>query len=76
MIAEVAIVIAFINGGVALLMLRQYITLATASLEFASVILGSIEEEDGTLTVNPVVLAGVSMEHISLVSGLVRWIRG
>ncbi|HWQ42508.1 MAG TPA: hypothetical protein VN456_10805 [Desulfosporosinus sp.] len=60
-----------------ILMLRQYILLATASLDFASVILGSIEEEeDGTLTVNPVVLAGVSMDHISLVGGLVRWIRG
>lgn len=55
---------------------RRYLSLAEISLEFAGMVAGSITEEDGEDGVDPVVLAGVSMDHLSHLSGLVRWIRG
>lgn len=36
----------------------------------------SIEEhEDGSITVDPLALAGNSMDHLSQLSGLLKWIR-
>jgi len=61
---------------VALYMLyRQYIALAQEAVEFAGIVLTSLEEDDGEIRVDPMVLAGVSMDHLSHVTGLVRWIR-
>ncbi|MDD1729997.1 MAG: hypothetical protein LUQ50_13120 [Methanospirillum sp.] len=81
MIAEVlsgiSVGFAVLNGGGLYLLYRQYISLAESSLEFAAIVMESIqEEEDGTLVVDPVTLAGVSMYHLSQMSGIVKWIRG
>jgi len=67
---------AVINGAAAYLVYRQYLSLAEVSLEFAGMVAGSITEEEGEIRVDPVVLAGESMDHLSHLSGLVRWIRG
>lgn len=57
-------------------MFRQYLALAEASLEFAAVVVESIrEQEDGSIIVDPMNLAGVSMDHLSQISGLIRWIK-
>nr|WP_319537627.1 hypothetical protein [uncultured Methanospirillum sp.] len=66
---------AVLNGAAAYLVYRQYLSLAEISLEFAGMVAESITEEDGEIRVDPMVLAGVSMDHLSHVSGLVRWIR-
>ncbi|PWR71292.1 hypothetical protein [Methanospirillum lacunae] len=65
-----------VNAVIALMMVRRYLALATSSMEFASLIVSSIEEnEDGTISVNPLVLAATSMDHLSQLSGMLRWIR-
>ncbi|MFH0968575.1 MAG: hypothetical protein V1862_12915 [Methanobacteriota archaeon] len=69
--------IAILNGVAAYLLYRQYISLAEVSLEFAAVVVESIREQgDGSIDVDPVVLAGLSMDHLSRLGGLVKWIRG
>lgn len=66
---------AVLNGVAAYLVYRQYVSLAEVSLEFAGIVAESITEEEGEIRVDPMVLAGVSMDHLSHVSGLVKWIR-
>ena len=66
---------AVINGAAAYLVYRQYVSLAEVSLEFAGIVAESITEEDGEIRVDPMILAGVCMDHLSHVSGLVRWLR-
>ncbi|MGV8109131.1 hypothetical protein [Methanospirillum sp.] len=45
-------------------------------MEFAALVISSIEEaEDGTISVNPLSLAATSMDHISQLSGLLKWVR-
>ncbi len=67
--------VAVLNGAAAYLVYRQYLSLAEVSLEFAGMVAESITEEDGEIRVDPMVLAGVSIDHMSHLSGLVRWIR-
>jgi hypothetical protein len=65
-----------LNAIVALLLYRQYLTLAVSSMEFAALITSSIEEkEDGTLSVDPLTLAATTMDHMSQLSGILKWIR-
>jgi len=68
---------ATITNVVALILVyRQYVKLAAASMEYAAMVVESIEEhEDGTITIDPLALAGTSMDHISQLSGLLKWIR-
>ena len=59
-----------------ILLYRQYLILAESSLEYAAMVIESIEESDeGALSLDPVALAGYSMDHLSQISGLVKWIR-
>jgi hypothetical protein len=65
-----------INAIAALLVYRQYLKLASESMEFAALVITSIEEaEDGTISVNPLALAATSMDHVSQLSGLLKWVR-
>ena len=65
-----------INAVAAILVYRQYLKLASESMEFAAMVISSIEEaEDGTISVNPLSLAATSMDHISQLSGLLKWVR-
>ncbi len=65
-----------INGIALVLMYRQYLSLASESMEFAAMVVESIEEiEDGKIQVDPLALAATSMDHISQLSGLLKWIR-
>jgi hypothetical protein len=65
-----------INAIAALLVYRQYLQLAASSMEYAAMVIESLEEhEDGSITVDPLALAGTSMDHISQLSGLLKWIR-
>ncbi|WP_300039469.1 hypothetical protein [Methanospirillum sp.] len=58
------------------LVYRQYLKLASESMEFAALVISLIEEaEDGTIPVNPLSLAATSMDHISQLSGLLKWVR-
>jgi hypothetical protein len=51
-----------INAIAALLVYRQYLKLASESMEFAALVISSIEEaEDGTISVNPLSLAATSI---------------
>jgi hypothetical protein len=57
-------------------MYRQYLALAYESMEFVAMVIESIEEvESGEIQVNPLALAAVSMDHISQLSGMLKWIR-
>ena len=65
-----------INAVAALLVHRQYLKLASESMEFAALVISSIEEaEDGTISVNPLSLAATSMDHVSQLSRLFKWVR-
>ncbi|HWQ66143.1 MAG TPA: hypothetical protein VN372_04650 [Methanospirillum sp.] len=67
---------AVINGIGLYLVYRQYRVLASTSMEFAAQVIASIkEDQDGTLMVDTLDLAGISMDHISQLSGLIRWIK-
>ena len=57
------------------LIYRKYVSLAAASVEFAGIIMESIREQEGEIVMDPLVLAGISMDHLSQVSGMVKWIR-
>ncbi len=77
LVSGISIGFAFLNGGAAYLLYRQYVSLAGVSLEFAAMIAESIkEQEDGSITMDPMFLAGLSMDHMSELGGLVKWIRG
>jgi hypothetical protein len=65
-----------INAIAALLVYWQYLQLAASSMEYAVMVIESLEEhEDGSIIVDPLALAGTSMDHISQLSGLLKWIR-
>ncbi len=77
LVSGVSVGFAVLNGGALYLLYRQYISLAESSLQFAAIVMESIrEEEDGTMVVDPINLAGISMDHLSQMSGIVKWIRG
>ncbi len=76
-IAGVSAGIAVVNGGALFLVLRQYLTLAEISHEFAAGIVESVrEEEDGAVSVDALAVAGQAMDHLGQLGGLVRWMRG
>ncbi|WP_319537906.1 hypothetical protein [uncultured Methanospirillum sp.] len=65
-----------INTIAAILLYRQYVKLAYESVEFAELVITSIEEaEDGSVSIDPLSLAASSMDHVSQLSGLLKWIR-
>ena len=65
-----------INGIAAILIYRQYLKLAAESVEFAAMVITAIEEgDDGSVRVDPLALAASSMDHISQLSGLLKWVR-
>lgn len=76
LMAGVGCSFAILNGGAAYLLFRQYLSLAEESYEFAGMILGSLTEKEGQIQTDPVVLAGMSMDHLSRMSGLIRWVQG
>jgi hypothetical protein len=68
--------IAVLNGGVAFLLYKHYVSLAEESLEFVENVISSLYElDDGSISVDPVSLAGMSMDHLSRVSGVVKWMK-
>jgi hypothetical protein len=53
------------------LLYRQYISLIEESIEFAGIVLTSLEEqEDGSIQTDPLSLAAFSMDHVSRLSAL------
>jgi len=75
LMAGIGFGLAALNVGAAYLLFRQYLSMAEESYEFAGLILGSLTEEEGQIQTDPVVLAGMSMDHLSRMSGLMRWVR-
>jgi hypothetical protein len=79
MIAELAAGVSFgfavMNGVIAYFLFRQYRLLADETVDFAGKVLSLLWEEDGEIAVNPVALAGETMDHMSRMSGIVEWIR-
>jgi len=65
-----------INAIAALLVYRQYLKLASESMEYADLVISSIDEsEDGSVSIDPLALAALSMDHVSQLSGLLKWVR-
>jgi len=65
-----------INAIAALLVYRQYLKLASESMEYAALVISSIDEsEDGSVSIDPLALAALSMDHVSQLSGLLKWVR-
>lgn len=65
-----------INTVSSLLVYRQDLKLTSKSMEYAALVITSIEEkEDGSISVNPLALAATSMNHVSQFSGIVEWIQ-
>jgi hypothetical protein len=65
-----------INGIALILMYRQYVSLASESMEFAAMVVESIKEpENGNVQMDPLALATTSIDHINQFSGLLKWIR-
>ena len=65
-----------INAIAALLVYRQYLKLASESMEFAALVISSLDEsEDGSVSIDPLALAALSMDHVSQLSGLLKWVR-
>lgn len=65
-----------INAVARVLIYRQYLPLASESIEFDAMVVESTEEmEDGKIQVDPLALAAILMDHISQFSGLLKWIR-
>ncbi|QXO95909.1 hypothetical protein KSK55_05855 [Methanospirillum purgamenti] len=63
-------------NAIAALLVYRYLKLASEPMEFAALVVTSIEEaEDGTISVNLLALAATSMDHISQLSGLLKWVR-
>lgn len=65
----------FINGIALILMYRQYLSLAPESMEFAAMVISSIDESEGSVSIDPLALAALSMDHVSQLSGLLKWVR-
>ena len=65
-----------INAIAALLVYRQYLKLASESMEYAALVISSLDEsEDGSVSIDPLALAALSMDHVSQLSGLLKWVR-
>ena len=67
---------ATVINAIAVLLVYRYLKLASESMEFAALVISSIEEaEGGTILVNPLALAATSMDHVSQLSCLLKWVR-
>ncbi len=76
LVSGISIGMMIVNGGVAYFLFRQYMTLAETTLEFASIVVDSIrEQEDGSIYIDPENLIGISLDHLSQVNGLLGWIQ-
>lgn len=65
-----------LNTVSSLLVYRQDLNLTSESMDYAALVITSIEEkEDGSISVNPLALAATSMEHLSQFSGIVEWVQ-
>ncbi|GEM_PF-2421289 len=65
-----------INTVSSLLVYRQDLNLTSESMDYAALVITSIEKkEDGSISVNPLALAVTSMDHISQFSGILEWIQ-
>ena len=59
-----------------LLVYRQDLKLTSESMDYAALVITSIEEkEDGSISVTPLALAATSMDHVSQFSAIVEWIQ-
>ena len=59
-----------------LLVYRQDLKLTSESMDYAALVITSIEEkEDGSIAVNPLALAATSGDHVSQFSGILEWIQ-
>jgi len=68
--------VSVINAIAAFLVYRQYLKLASESMEYAALVISSIDEsEDGSVSIDPLALAALSMDHVSQLSGLLKWVR-
>lgn len=68
---------AILNGAAAFVLYRQYLALAEEAVSFAAVVVDAVaEQEDGSLVVDPALVVGESMDHLSRMTGMIRWIRG
>jgi len=74
--AGVSFVLAIMNGTLAYHLYRQYRLLAEESEEFAGRVLVLIRDEQGEIAVDPMILAGEVMDHMSRISGIVKWMKG
>ena len=65
-----------INTVSSLLVYRQDLKLTSESMDYAALVITSIEEEeDGSISVTPLALAATSMDHVSQFSGILEWIQ-
>jgi hypothetical protein len=59
-----------------LLVYRQDLNLSSESIDYAALVITSIEErEDGSISITPLALAATSMDHVSQFSGILEWIQ-
>ena len=64
-----------VNTVSSLLVYRQDLKLPSESMDYAALVITSIEEkEDGSIVVHPLALAATSMDHVSQFSGILEWI--
>jgi len=75
-VAGVSLGFAITNGVAAFHLYRQYRLLAEETVDFAGKVLTLIRDEEGEIRTDPVILAGEVMDHMSQISGIVKWIRG
>ena len=58
-----------------LLVYRQELKLPTEPMDYAALVITSIEaKEDGSVVVHPLALAATSMDHVSQFSGILEWV--
>jgi len=65
-----------INTVSSLLVYRQDLKLTSEPMDYAALVITSIEEkDDGSISVTPLALAATSMDHVSQFSGILEWIQ-
>ncbi len=65
-----------INTVSSLLVYRQDLNLPSESIDYAALVITSIEErEDGSISITPLALAATSMDHVSQCAGILEWIQ-
>lgn len=67
---------ATVINAIAALLVYRYLKRASESMEFAAPVISSVEEaEDGSVSVNLLALAALSMDHVSQLASLLKWVR-